>query len=211
MNQPFYFYFYFYFSSPFSSASPSPRLPVNQPFFSPPHRPTTAARMDRPNYITPAGYGALKAEYDQLFATERPALVETIAWAAGNGDRSENGDYIYGRKRLREIDRRLGFLARRMKAAKVVDPARQADRTRIWFGATVTIADEDDQHRTLTLVGDDEADAGAGRIGWNAPLARALRGAAVGDLRKVMLPAGEREYEVTAIDYPADPDGRTGA
>jgi transcription elongation factor GreB len=157
---------------------------------------------DRPNYITPAGYSALKAEYDQLFATERPALVETVAWAAGNGDRSENGDYIYGRKRLREIDRRLGWLAKRMKAAKVVDPAKQEDRSKIWFGATVTIADADDNHRTLTLTGDDEADAGAGRIGWNSPLARALRGAAVGDLRRVMLPAGEKEYEVMEISYP---------
>ncbi len=159
--------------------------------------------IDRPNYITPAGYSALKAEYDQLFATERPALVETIAWAAGNGDRSENGDYIYGRKRLREIDRRLGWLAKRMKAAKVIDPSKQEDRSKIWFGATVTIADEDDNHRTLTLTGDDEADAGAGRIGWNSPLARALRGAAVGDLRRVMLPAGEKEYEVMAIGYPS--------
>lgn len=159
--------------------------------------------MDRPNYITPAGYAALRAEYDQLFAKERPALVETIAWAAGNGDRSENGDYIYGRKRLREIDRRLGFLSRRMKAAKVVDPAQAPDRTRIFFGATVTIADEDDQHRTLTLVGDDEADAAHGRVGWNAPLARALRTAAVGDLRRVTLPAGEKDYEVIAISYPA--------
>ncbi|SEJ20812.1 transcription elongation factor GreB [Sphingomonas sp. OV641] len=159
--------------------------------------------MDRPNYITPAGYAALRAEYDLLFATERPALVETIAWAAGNGDRSENGDYIYGRKRLREIDRRLGFLSRRMKAAKVVDPAQAPDRTRVFFGATVTIADEDDNHRELTLVGDDEADAGKGLIGWNAPLARALRGAAIGDLRRVALPAGEREYEVIAITYPA--------
>lgn len=157
---------------------------------------------DRPNYITPAGYSALKAEYDTLFATERPALVETIAWAAGNGDRSENGDYIYGRKRLREIDRRLGWLAKRMKAAKVVDPTRQEDRSKVWFGATVTIADEDDNRRTLTLTGDDEADAGAGRIGWNSPLARALRGAAVGDLRRVMLPAGEKEYEVMEIGYP---------
>ena len=158
--------------------------------------------IDRPNYITPAGYSALKAEYDALFGTERPALVETIAWAAGNGDRSENGDYIYGRKRLREIDRRLGWLAKRMKAAKVVDPARQEDQSKIWFGATVTIADEDDNRRTLTLTGDDEADAGAGRIGWNCPLARALRGAAVGDVRRVMLPAGEKEYEVMAIHYP---------
>ena len=157
---------------------------------------------DRPNYITPAGYSALKAEYDALFAGERPKLVETIAWAAGNGDRSENGDYIYGRKRLREIDRRLGWLSKRMKAAKVIDPARQEDRSRIWFGATVIIADEDDNHRTLTLVGDDEADAGKGLVGWNAPLARALRGAAIGDLRRVLLPAGEKEYEVMAISYP---------
>lgn len=157
---------------------------------------------ERPNYITPAGYSALKAEYDVLFGTERPALVETIAWAAGNGDRSENGDYIYGRKRLREIDRRLGWLAKRMKAAKVVDPARQEDQSKVWFGATVTIADEDDNHRTLTLTGDDEADAGAGRIGWNSPLARALRGAAVGDLRKVVLPSGEKDYEVMTIAYP---------
>lgn len=159
--------------------------------------------MDRPNYITLAGFAALRAEYDRLFATERPALVETIAWAAGNGDRSENGDYIYGRKKLREIDRRLGWLSKRMKAAKVIDPAQQEDRTRAWFGATVTIADEDDNQRTLTLVGDDEAEASAGRIGWSAPLARALRGAAIGDLRRVSLPAGERDYEVIAIDYPA--------
>ena len=158
--------------------------------------------MDRPNYITPAGYAALRAEYDALFAGERPKLVDTIAWAAGNGDRSENGDYIYGRKRLREIDRRLGWLSKRMKAAKVVDPAMQPDRTRAWFGATVTVADEDDAARTLTLVGDDEADAGAGRVGWNSPFARALRGSAVGDVRRVALPAGEREYEVVAIVYP---------
>ena len=157
--------------------------------------------MDRPNYITPAGYAALRQEYEQLFATERPALVETIAWAAGNGDRSENGDYIYGRKRLREIDRRLGWLSRRMKAAKVIDPAALEDRGRAWFGATVTVVDEDERERTLTLVGDDEADATAGRVGWNSPIARALRGAAVGDLRRVDLPAGEREYEVLAIRY----------
>ncbi len=137
-----------------------------------------------------------------LGAVERPKLVDTIAWAAGNGDRSENGDYIYGRKRLREIDRRLGWLSKRMKAAKVIDPARQEDRRKVWFGATVTIADEDDNERVLTLVGDDEADAGQGRVGWNAPLVRALRGAAVGDLRRVTLPAGEREYEVMAITYP---------
>lgn len=158
--------------------------------------------MDRPNYITPAGYATLRTEYEQLFGAERPALVETISWAAGNGDRSENGDYIYGRKRLGEIDRRLGWLSKRMKAAKVVDPAAQPDRTRIYFGATVTIADEDDTQRTVTIVGNDEADAGAGRIGWDSPLARALRGATVGDVRRITLPAGEREYEVIAIDYP---------
>ncbi len=159
--------------------------------------------IDRPNYITPAGLAALQAEYHALFAGERPRLVETVSWAAGNGDRSENGDYLYGKKRLREIDRRLGWLSKRMKAAKVVDPAHQPDRSRVWFGATVTIADEDDAERVLTLVGDDETDAGTGRIGWNAPLARALRGAAVGDLRRVDLPSGEREYEVVAITYPA--------
>ena len=162
--------------------------------------------MDRPNYITPAGYAVLSAEYRQLLGEERPKLVDVISWAAGNGDRSENGDYIYGRKRLREIDRRAAFLARRMKAAKVVDPSQQPDRSKVYFGATVTIADEDDVHRTLTIVGDDETDAGEGRIGWNAPLARALRGASIGDVRRVELPGGEREYEVMAIAYPSPDD-----
>jgi transcription elongation factor GreB len=157
---------------------------------------------DKTNIISPAGYAALRAEYDALLGGERPKLVEVISWAAGNGDRSENGDYIYGRKRLREIDRRLGFLARRMKAARVVDPAEQPDKSRIWFGATVELADDDDARRTVTLVGDDEADAGEGRIGWNSPLARALRGAAVGDLRTVQLPAGPKEWEVMAVGYP---------
>ena len=156
----------------------------------------------RPNYITPQGFAALRAEYDQLLGTERPAIVEVVSWAAGNGDRSENGDYLYGRKRMREIDRRLKWLAGRMKAAKVVDPAAQPDRTKVFFGATITIADEDDHQRTVTLVGDDEADASAGRIGWNSPLARALRGASLGDLRKVMLPSGEKEWEVVGIEYP---------
>ncbi|WP_298199456.1 GreA/GreB family elongation factor [Novosphingobium sp.] len=152
--------------------------------------------------ITPAGLAALRARYDHLLGTERPAIVEIVSWAAGNGDRSENGDYLYGRKRMREIDRELAFLARRMKLLRVVDPARQPDRTRVWFGATVTIADEDDQHRSVTLVGDDEQDAGSGLIGWSAPLARALRGAAVGDLRRVILPGGEKEWEVMSITYP---------
>lgn len=158
---------------------------------------------DRPNHITPEGLRRLRAEYDALFGGERPKLLETIAWAAANGDRSENADYQYGRRRLREVDRRINFLARRMKAAKVVDPAAQPDRARIWFGATVTLADEDDNERVVTLVGEDEADAGAGRISWHSPMARAMRGAAVGDVRKVALPAGDKDYEVIAIAYPA--------
>ena len=145
---------------------------------------------------------ALRARYDHLLGTERPAIVEIVSWAAGNGDRSENGDYIYGRKRMREIDRELAHLARRMKAARVLDPAQQEDRSRAWFGASVTIADEDDHQRTLTLVGDDEQDASLGLIGWSAPLARALRGAAVSELRRVVLPGGEKEWEVLAITYP---------
>jgi transcription elongation factor GreB len=160
---------------------------------------------DRPNYITPAGFAAMRQRYELLFSTERPALVEVISWAAGNGDRSENGDYIYGRKKLREIDRELGFLSKRMKIAKVVDPARQADRSKVYFGATVTLIDEDDVERTLTLVGDDEADASAGRISWRSPMAHALKGAAVGDTRKITLPAGVKELEVLSIRYPDIP------
>ena len=151
--------------------------------------------------ITPTGMAALRARYDHLLGKERPQIVEIVSWAAGNGDRSENGDYLYGRKRMREIDRELAHLSRRMKAARVIDPAEQPDMSRAWFGATVTIANEDDDHRTITLVGDDEQDAGAGRIGWSSPMARALRGAAVGDLRQVRLPGGEKEWEVIAIAY----------
>ena len=154
------------------------------------------------NPITPAGLTALRARYDHLLGTERPQIVEVVSWAAGNGDRSENGDYIYGRKRLREIDRELSHLSRRMKAARVLDPALQPDRTRAFFGATIELADETDTRMVITLVGDDEQDASVGRIGWSSPLARALRGAAVGDLRRVSLPGGEKEWEVTAISYP---------
>ena len=157
--------------------------------------------------ITPAGMAKLRARYHHLLGSERPEICAVVSWAAGNGDRSENGDYIYGRKRMREIDRELAHLARRMKACRVLDPARQEDRSKAWFGATVTIADEDDQHRTVTLVGDDEQDASQGLIGWNAPLAKALRGAAVGDLRKVTLPGGKKEWEVVTITYPAAANG----
>ena len=153
-------------------------------------------------FITPAGFARVRSEYDALFGVERPKLVETISWAAANGDRSENGDYIYGRKRLRELDRRLSHLARIMKAAKIVDPANQTSRNEVRFGACVELADEDDNRRSLTIVGDDEADAASGLIGWSAPLARALIGARIGEERTVMLPVGEKRYEVVSINYP---------
>lgn len=158
--------------------------------------------MSVPSYpITSAGFSALKARYDHLLGTERPAIVEIVSWAAGNGDRSENGDYLYGRKRMREIDRELAHLARRMKHARVIDPADQPDKDNAFFGATVVLADEDDNERVVTLVGDDEQDASAGKIGWSSPMARALKGAAVGDLRTVRLPSGEKEWEIMAIRY----------
>ena len=156
-----------------------------------------------PRFITPQGFARLRAEYDELFGIERPKIVEVVSWAASLGDRSENADYLYGKKRLREIDRRLAHLAKVMKQAKVVDPARQEARDQVRFGATVEIADENDERRTLTLVGDDETDAASGLIGWSAPLARALIGAKVGDERIVRLPAGEKSYEVLAIRYPS--------
>ena len=153
-------------------------------------------------FITPAGFARIRAEYEQLFGVERPQLVETIAWAAANGDRSENGDYIYGRKRLRELDRRLGYLSKVMKQAKVVDPSDQHDREQVRFGATIELVDEDDKRRKITLVGDDEADASSGLVGWSAPLARAFVGARAGDERTVRLPSGEKSYEVLTISYP---------
>ena len=151
--------------------------------------------------ITPAGMAALKARYDHLLGNERPEIVEIVSWAAGNGDRSENGDYLYGRKRMREIDRELAHLSRRMKSLRVVDPGEQPDKSRAYFGATVELADEDDNRKTVTLVGDDEQDAGVGRIGWNSPMAKSLRGASVGDFRTVRLPSGVKEWEVMAIGY----------
>ena len=151
--------------------------------------------------ITPAGMAALKARYDHLLGTERPEIVEIVSWAAGNGDRSENGDYLYGRKRMRDIDRELGYLARRMKACRVVDPANQPDKARVFFGARVELADEDDERRTLQIVGDDEQDAGSGKVGWSSPIAKALKGAGIGDCRTVKLPGGLKEWEVVGIDY----------
>ena len=155
---------------------------------------------DAPRFITAQGFARIRAEYDELFGVERPKMVEIVSWAASLGDRSENADYLYGKKRLREIDRRLAHLARVMKAARIVDPAAQ-DPGQVRFGATVELADEADARRTVTIVGDDETDTAAGRIGWSAPIARALIGAKVGDERVVRLPAGEKSYEVVAITY----------
>ncbi|HKP34867.1 MAG TPA: transcription elongation factor GreB [Sphingomicrobium sp.] len=153
-------------------------------------------------YITAEGLSRIRREYDELFGVERPKIVEVVSWAASLGDRSENADYLYGKKRLREIDRRLSHLSRIMKAAKVVDPAAHISRDQVRFGATVELADENDNRRTVTIVGDDETDAAQGRIGWSAPLARALIGGHVGDERIVRLPAGEKSYEILAIAYP---------
>ncbi len=150
------------------------------------------------------GYAALRAQLVELYEVERPKIVEIVSWAAGNGDRSENGDYLYGKKRLREIDREVRHLSKRLKAANVINAAEQPDKTRVYFGATVTLADENDVERVVTIVGDDETEASTGHIGWNSPLAAALRRAAVGDLRSVMLPSGPKEWEVIGISYPLD-------
>jgi len=154
------------------------------------------------NYMTRRGYDALRAELDQLVRIERPKLVETVAWAAGNGDRSENGDYIYGKKRLREIDRRIRFLIKRIESAEVVDPEAQAGNDQVFFGATVTLCDADgDAEQRWQIVGVDEADASQGRISWISPLARALLKAREGDVVRFMSPAGLRELEVLEVRY----------
>ncbi len=158
---------------------------------------------NRSDPITPQGMATLRARHDQLFRVERPAMVETVSWAAGNGDRSENGDYIYGRKRLREIDRELAHLARRMAKLQVIDPAAQPDRSRVFFGATVTVVDEQGREQVLTLLGRDETDGKRNCIAWDhSPVAKALKGARVGDERVVTVPSGERYLEVLAIRYP---------
>src|SRR5215210_5799484 len=158
-----------------------------------------------PFYMSPAGHAALAEEARRLWQEERPRVVEVVSWAASLGDRSENADYQYGKRRLREIDRRLRFLRKRLDRAQVVDPARPARRDRVFFGATVTYARGDGAEATVTVVGLDEADAGRGRISYAAPVARALLGASVGDLVKLRTPGGLEELEVLAIRYP-DPD-----
>jgi transcription elongation factor GreB len=154
------------------------------------------------NYMTRRGHHVLREELDQLVRVERPKLVETIAWAAGNGDRSENGDYIYGKKRLREIDRRIRFLIKRLESATVVNPSEQENTDQVFFGATVTICEVDgEDEQTWQIVGVDEADVTAGRISWISPLARALLKAREGEVVRFMSPAGVREIEVLEIAY----------
>jgi transcription elongation factor GreB len=156
------------------------------------------------NYMTPAGRQRLVDELEHLWRVERPKVVETVAWAAGNGDRSENGDYIYGKKRLRQIDRRVRFLRKRLEIAEVVDPARQSRRDQVFFGATVTYVDGRDRERTVRIVGVDEARIERGEVSWTAPIARALMKAREGDTVEVRTPAGVETIEVVRIAYEAD-------
>jgi transcription elongation factor GreB len=154
------------------------------------------------NYITPAGYKRLKDELSQLWEVERPKLVETVAWAASNGDRSENADYTYGKRRLREIDRRIRFLSKRLELAEVVDNSRQ-DHERTYFGATVTYADRSGSKKTVTIVGIDEVDPARGRVSWISPIAKALLKSREGDIVALRTPAGVEEIEVVSIRYDA--------
>lgn len=153
------------------------------------------------NYITPGGYKKLRAELEQLWKVERPVLVNTITWAASNGDRSENGDYIYGKKRLREIDRRVRFLRKRLEQAEVVDPALRKDCEQVFFGATVTVCNEQGCDATYAIVGVDEADVSRGYISWVSPLARALLKLSEGDVARLQTPAGIVELEVVGVRY----------
>jgi len=154
------------------------------------------------NYITPAGHARLKSELKALVEIERPELIKTVSWAAANGDRSENADYLYGKRRLREIERRIRFLMKRLEAAEVVDP-RDQDQDRVFFGATVTYADSSGGEHTVSIVGTDEVDPARGRVSWVSPVARALLKAREGDAVTLRTPAGEEQLEVLAIRYEA--------
>lgn len=160
------------------------------------------------NYVTPKGLRLLRDELDRLRRVERPKVVEVVAWAAGNGDRSENGDYIYGKKRLREIDRRLRFLLKRIESAEVVDPARQKNLDRVFFGATVTYVDADGdldaEENTVRIVGIDEASAARGEVSWVSPIARALMKAEEGDVVAFSTPSGSKRLEVVKVAYESD-------
>ena len=155
------------------------------------------------NYVTPAGYARLREELFTLLDVERPKIVDVVSWAAKNGDRSENGDYLYGKKRLREIDRRIRFLTKRLDIAEVVDPPAHHGRDQVFFGATVTYANERGDERTITIKGIDESDSGKGEVSWIAPIARALLKARVGDEVTLVTPAGAEKIEVLEVEYPA--------
>jgi len=155
------------------------------------------------NYLTPGGHARLLAELNHLIRVERPEVVSVVSWAASNGDRSENGDYLYGKKRLREIDRRIRFLSKRLENAEVVDPARREPTSRVFFGATVTVADQDGVEVVYSIVGVDEADPGRGHISWISPLARALLKAEEGDVVRFQSPGGLRELDILSVDYKA--------
>jgi transcription elongation factor GreB len=159
------------------------------------------------NYITPQGYARLRAELVELLDVERPKVVEVVHWAASNGDRSENGDYIYGKKRLREIDRRIRFLTKRLEIAEVADPAVHHGQDQVFFGATVTYALESGEEHTITILGIDEADSSHGQVSWISPVARALLKAREGDLVRLVTPAGDHEIEVLQVRYPAPQPG----
>ncbi len=154
------------------------------------------------NYMTPRGHRQMQQELHRLLRVERPQVVETVAWAAGNGDRSENGDYIYGKRRLREIDRRIRFLTKRLENAEVVDPARQKRLDQVFFGATVTYAAAEGSETTVTIVGIDEADFSRGQVSWISPIARALMKAREGDVVELRAPSGVEQIEVLEIRYP---------
>ncbi len=155
------------------------------------------------NYVTPQGYARLRAELLDLMDNERPKVVEAVHWAARNGDRSENGDYIYGKKRLREIDRRIRFLTKRLEIAEVTDPSAHHGSDQVFFGATVTYADESGREQTVTILGIDEADSSQNQVSWISPISRALLKAREGDAVKLVTPAGVQEIEVLEVRYPA--------
>jgi len=155
------------------------------------------------NYMTPGGYARLRAEFMQLIDVERPKMVETVSWAAKNGDRSENGDYLYGKKRLREIDRRLRFLTKRLDIAEVVDPSAHHGSEQVFFGATVTYANTHGDEKTITIKGIDESDSLAGEVSWISPIARTLLKARVGDELQLVTPVGVEKIEVVDVQYPA--------
>lgn len=155
------------------------------------------------NYMTPQGYAHMRAELLELIDNERPKIVEIVHWAASNGDRSENGDYLYGKKRLREIDRRIRFLTKRLEVAEVVDPTIHYGNEQIYFGATVTYVDDADVERTVRIMGIDEADSARGDVSWVSPIARTLLKARVGDVLRLVMPERVSEIEVLEVHYPA--------